>query len=455
MAAALPFWQALAGSAPALIAADGSVITHEQLAERADALARQLAAPGKLLALLSATPEAATIVAYLALLRAGHAVLLLTPDSPALPALLATYRPDLLIGFEPQPGYAASGLGGIDTQRILAPAGEAPHPDLAVLLTTSGSTGSPKLVRLSHRAVAANAAQIVEALRMGPDDRAVTTLSPAYSFGLSVVNSHLLCGGSLLLTARTPLEREFWAELGEHGVTTLPGVPFTFDVVRRAGGAKLAPASLRKLIQAGGAMPVAVQRWLREAFAGRADLFVMYGQTEATARIAVLPPEEAAANEGSVGRPLPGGWAEIDADGQIVYHGPNVMMGYAECRADLARGDGLGGVLATGDLGRIGDSGLLWITGRLKRIAKPFGIRLNLDDIEAELAPLGSLAVAGDDAALHIFAESGDEAALRAAAQALAARLKLPASLVRLRMVAALPRTANGKIEYGRLGHGG
>lgn len=451
MAAALPFWQALAGSAPALIAADGSVTTHDQLAERADALARKLAAPGKLLALLSATPEAATIVAYLALLRAGHAVLLLTPDSPALPALLETYRPDLLIGFDAQPGYVTD----IGIQRILTPADEAPHPDLAVLLTTSGSTGSPKLVRLSHRAVAANAAQIVEALRMGPDDRAVTTLSPAYSFGLSVVNSHLLCGGSLLLTGRTPLEREFWAELGEHGVTTLPGVPFTFDVVRRAGGAKLAPASLRKLIQAGGAMPVAVQRWLREAFAGRAELFVMYGQTEATARIAVLPPEEATANEGSVGRPLPGSRAEIDADGQIVFHGPNVMMGYAECRADLVRGDEMGGVLPTGDLGRIGNGGLLWITGRLKRIAKPFGIRLNLDDIEAELAPLGSLAVAGDDSALHVFAESGDEATLRAALQALAARLKLPASLVRLRMVAELPRTANGKIDYGRLSHGG
>lgn len=455
MATALLFWQALAGSGPALIAADGSVTTHDQLAERADVLAHKLVGAGKLLVLLSATPDAATIVAYLALLRAGHAVLLLPPDSPALPALLSAYRPDLLIGFEPQPGYEATGLDGIGIQRILSPAGEPPHPDLAVLLTTSGSTGSPKLVRLSHRAIVANAAQIVEALRMGPGDRAVTTLSPAYSFGLSVVNSHLLCGGSLLLTGRTPLEREFWAELGEHGVTTLPGVPFTFDVVRRVGGAKLAPTTLRKLIQAGGAMPVPMQRWLREAFADRAELFVMYGQTEATARIAVLPPEETAANEGSVGRPVPGSQAEIDIDGQIVFHGPNVMMGYAECRADLARGDELGGVLPTGDLGRIGEDGLLWITGRLKRIAKPFGIRLNLDDIEAELAPLGSLAVAGDDSTLHIFAESGDEALLRAALLSLAARLKLPASLARLSMVAELPRTTSGKIDYGRLGHGG
>jgi acyl-CoA synthetase (AMP-forming)/AMP-acid ligase II len=326
------------------------------------------------------------------------------------------------------------------------------HPDLAVLLTTSGSTGSPKLVRLSHRAVAANAAQIVEALRMGPDDRAVTTLSPAYSFGLSVINSHLLCGGSLLLTGRTPLEREFWADLAEHGVTTLPGVPFTFDMVRRAGGAKLAPASLRKLIQAGGAMAPAMVRWTREAFAGRAELFVMYGQTEATARIAVLPPEELEAHMGAVGRPVPGGRAEIDGDGQIVFHGPNVMMGYAQCRADLERGDEMGGVLPTGDLGRIGDNGLLWITGRLKRIAKPFGLRLNLDDIEARLGGSGVLAVTGDDSAIQVVVESGGDDTLRAAIQSLAAELKLPASLIKLRRVDQLPRTANGKIDYRELG---
>lgn len=451
MTVAPPFWQSIGGATPALVMAGGATITHDQLAERAGRIARSLAAADKLLGLVAAKPDADTVLAYLGLLRAGHAVLLVAPDSPALPALIESYAPDLLFGAAPQSGYSPATIDGLTVQRAETASGQAIHPDLAVLLTTSGSTGSPKLVRLSQRAIAANAAQIVEALRMDAGDRAVSTLSAAYSFGLSVVNSHLLCGGSLLLTDRTPLEREFWAELGEHGVTTLPGVPFTFDVVRRAGGAKLAPDCLRKLIQAGGAMSPAMQRWTRESFAGRAELFVMYGQTEASARIAVLPPEEADANVGSVGRPVPGGRVETDADGQIVFHGPNVMMGYAECRADLCRGDEMGGVLPTGDLGRVDEGGLVWITGRLKRIAKPFGIRVNLDDIEARLAPLGTLAVSGDDSAIQVMVESGEDDAIRAALQSLAAELKLPASLLRLKRVEHLPRTGNGKIDYREL----
>lgn len=452
MAATLPFCQVPGGDTPALVSADGSVLSHGQLAERTERLARAVAAPNKRLALVAATPDVGTIVAYLGLLRAGHAVLLVTPDSPAVPTLLDAYRPEIVVGTAPPPGYRLEILDDLPLGFADAPAAVPLHPDLAVLLTTSGSTGSPKLVRLSHDAIAANAAQIVEALRMDATERAVTTLSAAYSFGLSVINSHLLCGASLLLTGRTPLEREFWGDLDHYGVTTLPGVPFTFDVVRRAGGAKLAPNSLRKLIQAGGAMSPAMVRWTREAFAGRAELFVMYGQTEATARIAVLPPEELEAHVGAVGRPVPGGRVEIDGDGQIVFHGPNVMMGYAQCRADLERGDDLGGMLETGDLGRVDDGGRLWITGRLKRIAKPLGLRLNLDDIETRLGGAGVLAVTSDDTAIHVVVESGGEDTLRAAIQALAAELKLPASLIKLRRVDQLPRTANGKIDYRELG---
>jgi len=451
--AALPFWNALGGSAPALVTGDGGVLSHDQLAERAERLARAVAAPEKTLALVAAVPDPATIIAYLALLQAGHAIMLVTPDSPARPTLIATYRPSLLFGLEPQPGYGRQDCDGVAFQSAERPTGGVIHPNLAVMLTTSGSTGSPKLVRLSHAALAANAAQIVESLRMDAGERAVTTLSPAYSFGLSVVNSHLACGGSLFLTGRTPLERDFWSDLERHAVTTLPGVPFTFEMMRRAGGDRLAPATLRKLLQAGGALSPAMGQWIRAAFAGRADLFVMYGQTEATARIAVLPPEELEANAGSVGRPVPGGRIEIDGEGQIIFHGPNVMMGYAETRDDLGLGDALGGTLATGDLGRMDEGGRLWITGRLKRIAKPFGLRLNLDDLEARLSALGCVAVTGDDSAIQVAVEGGDEKAIRAALHALAAEMRLPASLLRLKRVEHLPRTDSGKIDYRRLGH--
>lgn len=119
----------------------------------------------------------------------------------------------------------------------------------------------------------------------------------------------------------------------------------------------------------------------------------MYGQTEATARMAVLPPERLADKLGSAGLALPGGRLEADDDGEILYHGPNVMMGYADTADDLSRGDDLGGVLRTGDLGRVDPDGFLHITGRLKRMAKIFGIRVNLDDVERMLRGSGPVAV--------------------------------------------------------------
>lgn len=442
------FWTGPGGKGIALIATDGTTLSHAELFARAENFRQAIASPEKKLALLIAGADVTTVVAYLGLLRAGHPVLLIAAGSPALPALIEAYQPDLVVN---DPESANEMTEGVPLRHTGFETGLALHPDLAVLLTTSGSTGSPKLVRLSHAAVAANARQIVKGLHMDVGDRAVSTLSFAYSFGLSVLNSHLLCGGSLLLSSRTPFEREFWRDLATHHVTTLPGVPFTYDVVRRAGGATLAPACLTKLLQAGGRMAPPMLKWVHDNFAGKACLYVMYGQTEATARIAILAPEELEANMGAVGRALDGATLRTDETGEIIYSGPNVMMGYAECRKDLSRGDELNGVLPTGDLGRLDDEGRLWITGRLKRIAKPFGMRVNLDDIEAQLAGMGTLAVTGDDSSIRISVESGDEALIKQRTQMLMAEMKLPPSLVRLQRVAVLPRNSSGKISYGEL----
>lgn len=457
------FWEGLpaAGDRPALIgAADGTVVTHAQLAAHADRIADAFGvARQKRMVVVLARNDADIIAAYLAALRSGDAVLPFGQDidSALLATLAAAHRPDLIVFADASdqelPAWAADyGVerhGGLTLLRRRQDGEIPPHPDLAVLLTTSGSTGNPKLVRLSHQALAANARQIVEALRMTPDDRAITSLSMAYSFGLSVLNSHLLCGGSLALTDLSPLDTSFWDVAAQAEITTFPGVPFTYDLLRRTGAATRTPASLNKLLQAGGRMNPQMIQWTRQSFA--ASLFVMYGQTEATARIAVLPPEDAEAGHGSVGYPLAGGRLELDGDGQVLYHGPNVMMGYALERADLARGDDLAGVLATGDLGRIDADGRLWLTGRISRIAKPFGVRVNLDDMEKALSSAGVLAVGGDDSVISIVVESGELDDIRARARILAADLKLPPSILRIRTVDKLPRSANGKILYAEL----
>ena len=218
------FWDGLAaaGDRPALIgAADGTVVTHAQLAARADKIAAAFGpAPQKRLVVVLAHNDADSIAAYLAALRTGDAVLPFGQDlgSALLATLAAAHRPDLVVFSAPAdrdlPDWAAADYGverhgGLTLLRRRQSDAALLHPDLAVLLTTSGSTGNPKLVRLSHRAVAANARQIVQALRMTPDDRAITSLSMAYSFGLSVLNSHLSCGGSLALTDLSRWTRPF------------------------------------------------------------------------------------------------------------------------------------------------------------------------------------------------------------------------------------------------------
>jgi acyl-CoA synthetase (AMP-forming)/AMP-acid ligase II len=144
---------------------------------------------------------------------------------------------------------------------------------------------------------------------------------------------------------------------------------------------------------------------------------------------------------------VPGGRLEVDATGEVVFTGPNVMMGYAQTREDLALGDVLRGVLRTGDTGRFDDDGYLFLTGRRARFAKLYGLRMSLDDVEAATgAP--AAAVERDDRTLTVFVEDRDPAAVR---DALARRFGLPPRSFDVRLLAALPLTPSGKVDYSAL----
>lgn len=425
-------------------AATATPVTYGELGARvaAAAAALQARAAGGI-AFLCCRNDVATIVDYLAALTAAVPVVLLDArlDAAALGALIARYQPEVVLGRAVDGPPAAPG--------------PRPHPALALLLSTSGSTGSPRLVRLSRAAVDANAHAIAAALGLGPTEVAPTSLPLHYSYGLSVVNSHLAVGATVLVTDAGLVSDEFWRACRAHGATSLAGVPYSYQMLRRLDLGKLAPPSLRTLTQAGGRLdPALVRHFHGVATARGGRLFVMYGQTEATARISVLAPDDLPAHAGAVGRALPGGALEIDPDGEVIYRGPNVMMGYAEDRADLARGDELGGVLRTGDLGRLDDDGRLWITGRVKRIAKVFGLRVNLDEIEAWLRAQpgvpAAAAVAGDDR-LRVFVEGGTPETLAELRHALAAKVGAHATGFEVTGVAALPRLASGKIDYPQL----
>jgi acyl-CoA synthetase (AMP-forming)/AMP-acid ligase II len=439
-------------------ASGDSFLLYRDLVRRVRAVAERLAGLGGPLTFLFGRNDIPTTIVSLAAFAARAPVALFRADLARDRALdlVARYRPGLVIGIEP--GTPAAPAEGFGLAAWSLPEASATHPDLALLLSTSGSTGSPRLVRLSRTAVEANAAQIVEALRIAAEDRAALPLPLSYSYGLSVLNSHLLAGASIVLTDRGLTERPLWDRLAELRVTSMPGVPYVYQTLDRLGFEKLLPPSLRVLTQAGGrlAEPL-VERFHRFMTARGGRFHVMYGQTEATARIAVLDSAALPARLGSVGRALPGGslWtrpAGTGEAGEILYRGPNVMMGYAEEAADLALGDRLGGVLATGDLGEVDPEGYLRITGRLKQIAKVNGLRVNLDEVEALASRYAPAAALETPSGLAILLEAPEDAELaQHARRELAAMLALPPASLRVRLVERLPRGASGKLDRAAL----
>lgn len=335
------------------------------------------------------------------------------------------------------------------------------HDDLAILMTTSGSTGSPKLVRQSYDNLKANTESIVKYLDLHEDERAVTNLPLHYVYGLSVLNTHLAVGASVVVTDKTLFDRSFWQLMREKEVTNLSGVPYTYAMLKRLRFFRMDLPALRTLTQAGGKLDPELHAQFAEFAAREGKSFVvMYGAAEATARMGYLPPQDALEKIGAMGVAIPGGrFALIDeaggeitaADtvGELVYCGANVTLGYAEGGADLARGDERHGRYETGDLARRDADGYYTIVGRKRRFLKMFGKRTNLQEVEHILRrQFGEVEVAcaGVDDHLHIFVTQ--EALVPAIVPFLSAKLGLHHTVLTAKYIAEIPKNASGKTVY-------
>jgi acyl-coenzyme A synthetase/AMP-(fatty) acid ligase len=435
------------GDRPCLI--EGArVWTHAQAVEAADALFADPGLPDAGLAFLAGHASAETLLAYIGACRRGYAVHILDASKPEANARLAVrYRPDVTVDMASDPPVRATGPG------------QGVSPDIAILLSTSGSTGTPKLVKLSHGNIAANTDAIVSYLALTGADVGITSLRPYYSYGMSVVNTHLAAGGTLVVTDRGVEDPAFWALVRQHRVTNVAGVPFTFELLHRTGFDLASVPSLRLITQAGGRLaPDLVRHFARTGAAHGVEFCVMYGQTEAAPRMSWLPPHLAEAAPGSIGRAIPGGKLsilDVDGDaiaepgrsGELVYEGPNVMVGYAQGRADLAATEVLP-CLHTGDIAHFDENGLFYIDGRTSRFVKPNGVRVSLDDIERDLVPdFPEAAVTGDDRRIVVAlgAARTDPDAL---VDRLATATALPPDLFIVVQDRPIPRLANGKVDY-------
>lgn len=391
-----------------------------------------------------------TISQYVTAMNSPHAVMLLESSihPELLHSIITNYEPKWIVGLEYCEGYRFNN----NRLELAKEVDYEIHPDLALLLSTSGTTGSQKFVRLSYKNLHSNAKAIQEYLEIHPKERAILNLPLSYSYGMSIVNSHLLAHASIVLTEETVLQKSFWTFVKQVEATSLSGVPFTYQMLQRIDFTKMDLPALRTLTQAGGRLnEKLVQYFGQYALEQNKRFYVMYGQTEAAPRISYIPPENLLNKIGSIGIPIPGGKLRIEDD-ELIYYGENVMLGYAETREDLSCGDQCLGVLHTGDTAIVDSDGYFTITGRMKRFIKLFGLRINLDDVEKKLEIYFSepIACVGTDEKMIIIVDSINESKVTDIQKKVEELYHLHKSSFKIKFT-EIPYLSNGKINYKQL----
>lgn len=417
-------------------------------------------------------------------------------DSAALDSLLGEYMPELLwLPEQLKERFLASSYTqelaryGYALLRSPYHNGAPLHNELALLLSTSGSTGSSKMVRQSYENLKSNTESIVQYLGIDSTQRAIVVLPLHYTFGLSVVNTHLYSGAMLLLSESSLMQKPLWEFIKDSKATSIAGVPYTYEMLKKLKFFDMHLPHLRVMTQAGGKLSPELHREFATFAKEQGKAFiVMYGQTEATARMSYLPAHRALDKCGSIGVAIPDGeFSLLDSkrqrieqagvQGELVYRGRNVALGYAYDRASLSLGDELGGELETGDIAYKDSEGYYYIVGRKSRFIKMFGRRISLDEVdtllEREFLGVAGMAdmeakCSGSDDRLCVFitqergqkernGERSRECEKQCEKQCievrkfLCERLKLTPIAVKVRYVESLPRNSAGKILYSKL----
>jgi acyl-CoA synthetase (AMP-forming)/AMP-acid ligase II len=445
------------------------MLTYRELAEASEKVAAGIGK--RCLVFVLCTNTIAAIAGYIGCLNHKIVPVMIDNnlDKELLKHLIEVYRPEYLWVPESKSGdFLEYDEQLCLSEYLLLATGETKPfnicDDLALLMTTSGSTGSPKLVRQSYVNITENIVSIVEYLRIDEQERAITNLPINYVYGLSIVNTHLYVGASIVVTEKTLFQRDFWNLFKAKMVTNFGGVPYTYEMLNRLHFFHMELPTLKTLTQAGGKLsPTLHKKFADYAIKEHKNFVVMYGAAEATARMGYLPMEDSLAKCGSMGIAIPGGTFELQDDagkiingsnliGELVYFGKNVTLGYAISGIDLAKSDENKGCLHTGDLAKRDDDGYYTIVGRKKRFLKIFGKRINLDETEQILRyhfPLIDIACAGVDDKMYIFTTATDNT--EKIAPYLSAKLGIHSSAFKIKIISHIPKNPAGKTLYREL----
>ena len=333
---------------------------------------------------------------------------------------------------------------------------------LSMLLTTSGSTGSPKLVRYKYGNLEANAANVAKAFSWSVDEVGICDLPMYYTMGLNVINSHLVIGATVLMVKANLMDPDFWKFIKENEGTSFCGVPFSYEVMRRVGFDKMDLPKLYTLAEGGGKLTDKMFKWIATYAKNNGKRFcATFGTSETSARMAFLDPALALEKIGSIGKAIPSGEMFLldevinedgSATGELAYRGPNVTMGYALCRQDLLKSDEFCGEYHTGDIAKRDAEGYFYIIGRKGRFLKLFGLRVSLDETERILKtqyPNTDFVCTGDDKCMNIFttdAGSKDEVV-----PFISGKTNIHNSAFKVFAIDEIPRNEYGKVKFTEL----
>lgn len=451
-------------SSIAIITETSEYISYEKLLKSADDIGRKISK--KCLVFIICKNCFESVAGYIGFMRAGIVPVLInsTIDNALFENLLEAYKPEYIYLPEEKSELAANykRVHALDDYILFetgCKADYAIHDDLALLLTTSGSTGSPKFVRLSYENIESNAVAIAQYLDITSADRPITTMPMSYSYGLSIINSHLIKGSSIILTDLTLMDKFFWKIIKENNATTFGGVPYTYQILKKLRFERMDLPGLKYITQAGGKLDPEISAEFAEiCMQKNIKYFVMYGQTEAAPRMSYLPWEHVHSKVGSIGIAIPGGEFRLEdehgnsieennAQGELVYQGDNVALGYAESCLDLSKGDENNGTLYTGDMAERDKDGFYYITGRKKRFLKLFGNRVNLDEVEQIIRSTGCDCVcSGTDDKLKIYVTNPDDQEL--IRSCIVERIGINKAGFIFVHIERIPRSDSGKVMY-------
>lgn len=335
------------------------------------------------------------------------------------------------------------------------------YDELALLLPTSGSTGSPKYVRISNKNIFSNSSSITKYLKIKSEDIPITTLPPSYTYGLSILHSHIQMGCKIVVNNYSFFEKKFWNLIQDSKTTTFGGVPYHYEILSKLKFTKMNLPHLKVLTQAGGKMSIElIKEFTNFCDINNKDFFVMYGQTEATARMSYFKTNENSEKIGSIGKSIPDGTFELkDIEGNIIkennlsgelcFIGQNVSLGYAYNNNDLKKSDENKKFLNTGDIAIRDNDGFYFIVGRKKRFIKITGRRINLMEIENILMKNNIKCIcSGKDDNLEIYLQNKYKDSLIEIKKIIVNLFSIQLNFVKFFRIDEIPRNSNGKVSY-------